>query len=165
MRFYKLTFIFIFIFINFLSDTAQAKSCRFYPYKIGLKIKNKKKDNLKIYSTSIVKVYFDDFDEIEDAYTEAENNSIIKIAKFLQTDVKYNKKYFLSIDNQQINEGGKTKDTDKEKAKSNFYSEVTLSGIKRIKQCYEKNNFVKVTVLFDEKNFKNANQLKSILKD
>ena len=165
MRFYKLIFIFIFIFINFLSDTAQAKSCRFYPYKIGLKIKNKKKDNLKIYSTSIVKVYFDDFDEIEDAYTEAENNSIIKIAKFLQTDVKYNKKYFLSIDNQQINEGGKTKDTDKEKAKSNFYSEVTLSGIKRIKQCYEKNNFVKVTVLFDEKNFKNANQIKSILKN
>lgn len=165
MRFYKLTFIFIFIFINFLSDTAQAKSCRFYPYKIGLKIKNKKKDNLKIYSTSIVKVYFDDFDEIEDAYTEAENNSIIKIAKFLQTDVKYNKKYFLSIDNQQINEGGKTKDTDKEKAKSNFYSEVTLSGIKTIKQCYEKNNFVKVTVLFDEKNFKNANQIKSILKN
>ena len=165
MRFYKLTFIFIFIFINFLSDTAQAKSCRFYPYKIGLKIKNKKKDNLKIYSTSIVKVYFDDFDEIEDAYTEAENNSIIKIAKFLQTDVKYNKKYFLSIDNQQINEGGKTKDTDKEKAKSNFYSEVTLSGIKTIKQCYEKNNFVKVTVLFDEKNFKNANELKSIFKE
>ena len=165
MRFYKLTFIFIFIFINFLSDTAQAKSCRFYPYKIGLKIKNKKKDNLKIYSTSIVKVYFDDFDEIEDAYTEAENNSIIKIAKFLQTDVKYNKKYFLSIDNQQINEGEKTKDTDKEKAKSNFYSEVTLSGIKTIKQCYEKNNFVKVTVLFDEKNFKNANQIKSILKN
>ena len=165
MRFYKLIFIFIFIFINFLSDTAQAKSCRFYPYKIGLKIKNKKKDNLKIYSTSIVKVYFDDFDEIEDAYTEAENNSIIKIAKFLQTDVKYNKKYFLSIDNQQINEGGKTKDTDKEKAKSSFYSEVTLSGIKTIKQCYEKNNFVKVTVLFDEKNFKNANQIKSILKN
>ena len=165
MRFYKLIFIFIFIFINFLSDTAQAKSCRFYPYKIGLKIKNKKKDNLKIYSTSIVKVYFDDFDEIEDAYTEAENNSIIKIAKFLQTDVKYNKKYFLSIDNQQINEGGKTKDTDKEKAKSNFYSEVTLSGIKIIKKCYEKNNFVKVTVLFDEKNFKNANQIKSILKN
>ena len=165
MRFYKLIFIFIFIFINFLSDTAQAKSCRFYPYKIGLKIKNKKKDNLKIYSTSIVKVYFDDFDEIEDAYTEAENNSIIKIAKFLQTDVKYNKKYFLSIDNQQINEGGKTKDTDKEKANSNFYSEVTLSGIKTIKQCYEKNNFVKVTVLFDEKNFKNANQIKSILKN
>ena len=165
MRFYKLIFIFIFIFINFLSDTAQAKSCRFYPYKIGLKIKNKKKDNLKIYSTSIVKVYFDDFDEIEDAYTEAENNSIIKIARFLQTDVKYNKKYFLSIDNQQINEGGKTKDTDKEKAKSSFYSEVTLSGIKTIKQCYEKNNFVKVTVLFDEKNFKNANQIKSILKN
>ena len=165
MRFYKLIFIFIFIFINFLSDTAQAKSCRFYPYKIGLKIKNKKKDNLKIYSTSIVKVYFDDFDEIEDAYTEAENNAIIKIARFLQTDVKYNKKYFLSVDNQQINEGEKTKDTDKETAKSNFYSEVTLSGIKTIKQCYEKNNFVKVTVLFDEKNFKNANQIKSILKD
>ena len=141
MRFYKLIFIFIFIFINFLSDTAQAKSCRFYPYKIGLKIKNKKKDNLKIYSTSIVKVYFDDFDEIEDAYTEAENNSIIKIAKFLQTDVKYNKKYFLSIDNQQINEGGKTKDTDKEKAKSNLYSEVTLSGIKIIKKCDEKNKY------------------------
>ena len=165
MRVYKLIFIFILIFFSSLPDTLEAKSCRFYPYKIGLKIKNKKKDNLKIYSTSIVKVYFDDFDEIEDAYTEAENNSIIKIAKFLQTDVKYNKKYFLSIDNQQINEGGKTKDTDKEKAKSNFYSEVTLSGIKTIKQCYEKNNFVKVTVLFDEKNFKNANQIKSILKN
>ena len=165
MKFYKLIFIFIFIFINFLPDTAQAKSCRFYPYKIGLKIKNKKKDNLKIYSTSVVKVYFDDFDEIEDAYTEAENNAIIKIARFLQTAVKYNKKYFLSIDNQQINDEEKTKNTDKEIAKSNFYSEVTLSGIKTIKKCYEKNNFVKVTVLFDEKNYKNANKLKSILKD
>ena len=50
-----------------------------------------------IYSTSQVKVFFDDLEEIQDAYMEAENNAIVQISRFLQTDVKYNKKYFLLI--------------------------------------------------------------------
>ena len=165
MRVYKLIFIFILIFFSSLPDTLEAKSCRFYPYKIGLKIRNKNKDQLKIYSTSKVKVYFNDYDEIEDAYKEAENNAIVKIARFLQLDVRYNKKYFLLDDKQSSKDEKKIKDTNNESVKSSFYSEISLSGIKTIKQCYEKNKFVKVTVLFDEKNFKKANQIKSLFND
>ena len=137
------------------------KSCRWYPYKIGLKIKNKNKNTLKIYSTSKVKVYLDDYQVINTAYMEAENNAIIKIARFLQTDIKYNKKYFLNEKNT-MEEGNNTKHSNKEIAKSIFDSEITLSGIKTIKRCYEKNNFVKVTVLLDEKNIEKANKMKSI---
>ena len=111
-----------------------------------------------IYSTSQVKVFFDDFEEIQDAYMEAENNAIVQIARFLQTDVKYNKKYFLLNDKNSIEEGESKKET----AKSNFDSEFSLSGIKIIKQCYEKNKFVKVTVLLDEKSIKKANKMKTI---
>ena len=165
MRVNKLIFIFISIFFTFQTDLAIARSCKSYPYKIGLKIRNKKKHNLKIYSTTKVEVYFDDYEEIEDAYMEAENNAIVKIARFLETDIKYNKKYFLLNDKKSINEEKNKKDTNKEIAKSNFDSQISLSGIKTIKQCYEKNNFVKVTVLLDEKNIKKANKLKSILQD
>ena len=114
-----------------------------------------------IYSTSQVKVFFDDFEEIQDAYMEAENNAIVQIARFLQTDVKYNKKYFLLNDQNSIEEGENTKESKKETAKSNFDSEFSLSGIKIIKQCYEKNKFVKVTVLLDEKSIKKANEIKT----
>ena len=165
MRFYKFIFIFIFLFISFLTDNVSAKSCKSYPYKVGLKIKNKNKKNLKIYSTSKVKVYFDDFEDIEDAFMEAEDDAIVKIARFLQTDIKFNKKYFLLNDKNSINEGKNTEDGKKEIAKSNFDSEITLSGIKTIKQCYEKNNFVKVTVLLDERNIKKANKIKSIFQE
>ena len=132
------------------------QNCRWYPFKVGLKIKNKK--NLMIYSTSQVKVFFDDLEEIQDAYMEAENNAIIQIARFLQTDVKYNKKYFLLNDKNSIEEGESKKET----AKSNFDSEFSLSGIKIVKQCYEKNKFVKVTVLLDEKSIKKVNKIKTI---
>ena len=118
-----------------------------------------------IYSTSKVKVYFDDYEEIEDAYKEAENNAIVKIARFLQTDVKYNKKYFLLNNQNSITEDSNTKYSNKETAKSNFDSEFTLSGIKIIKQCYEKNKFVKVTVLLDEKSIEKANKMKFILQN
>ena len=114
-----------------------------------------------IYSTSQVKVFFDDFEEIQDAYMEAENNAIVQIARFLQTDVKYNKKYFLLNDQNSIEEGENIKESKKETAKSNFDSEFSLSGIKIIKQCYEKNKFVKVTVLLDEKSIKKANEIKT----
>ncbi len=114
-----------------------------------------------IYSTSQVKVFFDDFEEIQDAYMEAENNAIVQIARFLQTDVKYNKKYFLLNDQNSIEEGENTKESKKETAKSNFDSEFSLSGIKIIKQCYEKNKFVKVTVLLDEKSIKKANKMRT----
>jgi len=161
LKVYKLIFIFIFIFINCLPVNGNEKSCRWYPFKIGLKIKNKNKNNLKIFSTSKVKVYFDDYEVIKTAYLEAENNAIVKIARFLQTDIKYNKKYFLNEKNS-IEEENNTKYSNKEIAKSNFDSEITLSGIKTIKRCYEKNNFVKVTVLLDEKNIEKANKMKSI---
>lgn len=115
-----------------------------------------------IYSTSQVKVFFDDFEEIQDAYMEAENNAIIQIARFLQTDVKYNKKYFLLNDENSIEDAENTKESKKETAKSNFDSEFSLSGIKIVKQCYEKNKFVKVTVLLDEKSIKKANKIKTI---
>ena len=114
-----------------------------------------------IYSTSQVKVFFDDLEEIQDAYMEAENNAIVQISRFLQTDVKYNKKYFLLNDKNSIEEGDNTKESKKETAKSNFDSEFSLSGIKIIKQCYEKNKFVKVTVLLDEKSIKKANEIKT----
>ena len=139
---------------------AKEQNCRWYPFKVGLKIKNKK--NLMIYSTSQVKVFFDDFEEIQDAYMEAENNAIIQIARFLQTDVKYNKKYFLLNDENSIEDAENTKESKKETAKSNFDSEFSLSGIKIVKQCYEKNKFVKVTVLLDEKSIKKANKMKTI---
>ena len=118
-----------------------------------------------IYSTSQVKVFFDDFEEIQDAYMEAENNAIVQIARFLQTDVKYNKKYFLLNDQNSIEEGENTKESKKETAKSNFDSEFSLSGIKIIKQCYQKNKFVKVTVLLDEKSIEEANKIKSFFQD
>tara|TARA_B100000886_G_scaffold165678_1_gene113119 strand:+ start:969 stop:1460 length:492 start_codon:yes stop_codon:yes gene_type:complete len=156
LKIYKLIYIFIFIFIIHLPITAKEQNCRWYPFKVGLKIKNKK--NLMIYSTSQVKVFFDDFEEIQDAYMEAENNAIVQIVRFLQTDVKYNKKYFLLNDKNSFEEGESKKET----AKSNFDSEFSLSGIKIIKQCYEKNKFVKVTVLLDEKSIKKANKMKTI---
>ena len=115
-----------------------------------------------IYSTAQVKVFFDDLEEIQDAYMEAENNAIVQIARFLQTDVKYNKKYFLLNDQNSIEEGENTKESKKETAKSNFDSEFSLSGIKIVKQCYEKNKFVKVTVLLDEKSIKKANKMRTI---
>ena len=118
-----------------------------------------------IYSTSQVKVFFDDLEEIQDAYMEAENNAIVQIARFLQTDVKYNKKYFLLNDKNSIEEGENPKESKKETAKSNFDSEFSLSGIKIIKQCYEKNKFVKVTVLLDEKSIKKANEMRTIFLD
>ena len=118
-----------------------------------------------IYSTSQVKVFFDDLEEIQDAYMEAENNAIVQIARFLQTDVKYNKKYFLLNDKNSIEEGENTKESNKETAKSNFDSEFSLSGIKIVKQCYEKNKFVKVTVLLDEKSIKKANEMRTIFLD
>mgnify|MGYP004247149763 CR=1 FL=1 len=118
-----------------------------------------------IYSTSQAKVFFDDFEEIQDAYMEAENNAIVQIARFLQTDVKYNKKYFLLNDKNSIEEGDNTKESKKETAKSNFDSEFSLSGIKIIKQCYEKNKFVKVTVLLDEKSIKKSNKMRTFLEE
>ncbi len=165
MKIYKLIFIFIFICITCLPVRAKDKSCRWYPYKTGLKIKNKNKNNLKIYSTSKVKVFFDDFEEIEDSYKEAEDNAIVKIARYLETDIKYNKKYFLLNDENAIKEGNNIKESKKETVKSNFDSKISLSGIKMINKCYEKNNFVKVTVLLDEKNFRKANKFKSIFKN
>ena len=124
--------------------------------------KNQNKKQLKIYSTSKVKVYFDDYEVIKNAYKEAENNAIVQIARFLQTDVKYNKKYFLLNDENSIEEKENTKESKKETAKSNFDSEFSLSGIKIVKQCYEKNKFVKVTVLLDEKSIKKANKMRTI---
>ena len=118
-----------------------------------------------IYSTSQVKVFFDDLEEIQDAYMEAENNAIVQISRFLQTDVKYNKKYFLLNDKNSIEKGDNTKESKKETAKSNFDSEFSLSGIKIVKQCYEKNKFVKVTVLLDEKSIKKANEMRNIFLD
>tara|TARA_A100001035_G_scaffold93927_1_gene73696 strand:- start:949 stop:1422 length:474 start_codon:yes stop_codon:yes gene_type:complete len=153
------------IFISCKTDTVKAKSCKFYPYKTGLKVRNKRQPNLKIYSTSKVKVYFDDFEEIEDAYMEAENNAIVKIARFLETGVEYNKKYFLLNDEKSKISGQIKKEANKAIAKSSFDSKITLSGIKTIKKCYEKNNFVKVTVLLDEKNVKKAKKIKSIFQE
>ena len=72
------------------------------------------------------------------------------------------KKYFLLNDENSIEKGDNTKESKKETAKSNFDSEFSLSGIKIVKQCYEKNKFVKVTVLLDEKSIKKANKMRTI---
>ncbi len=84
-----LLFFIIFQFLNFFNSELIA--CSRYPYESGLKV-SKKKHKLIIKSTAEIKVFFDDVDEIQDSYLEAENVAITNIAKYLQTKVTLNQK-------------------------------------------------------------------------
>lgn len=149
----------IFQFSNIINSELIA--CNRYPYESGLKV-SRKKQKLLIKSTSEIKVFFDDVDEIQDSYLEAENVAITNIAKYLQTKVSLNQK------NSQVK-----KSTDKEsKEDQNNTSLIDiydleikgyLSGIKIFKKCYKKNDYVRVTVILDARKLDEVKKLRSIL--
>ena len=154
-----LAFIIIFQFSNIINSEVIA--CNRYPYKSGLKI-SKKRKKLIIKSTSQVNVFLHDVDEIQDAYLEAENVAITNIAKYLQTKVNLNQ------NNNQIKKSSKndSKEDQKETSLTNNYdleSQEYLSGINIINKCYEKNDYVRVTVILDQTKLNEVKNLKSDL--
>ncbi len=118
-----------------------------------------------INSTTEVKVYVDDYDEIIDSYNEAENVAIMNIAKFLKTDVKLNKEKQTFFSKDKISQEEVQKETlGKEKDIYDFESNISLKGIKLINKCYEKDKFVRVTLSLDEENIIEVNKFKSLIK-
>ena len=155
-----LAFIIFFQFSNIINSAVIARSR--YPYKPGLKI-SKNKKNLIIKSTSEVQVFLHDTDEIQDAYLEAENVAITNIAKYLQTKVNLNQ------NNNQIKKSSNndSKEDQKDTSLTNNYdleSQEYLSGINIINKCYKKNDYVRVTVILDERKLDEVKKLRSILK-
>tara|TARA_Y100001968_G_scaffold329564_1_gene379195 strand:+ start:1464 stop:1859 length:396 start_codon:yes stop_codon:yes gene_type:complete len=131
---------------------------------VGLNVVNNKK-NMFINSTTEVKVYVDDYDEIIDSYNEAENVAIMNIAKFLKTDVKLNKEKQTFFSKDKISQEEVQKETlGKEKDIYDFESNISLKGIKLINKCYEKDKFVRVTLSLDEENIIEVNKFKSLIK-
>ena len=130
-------------------------------YEPGLKVSIKKKQ-LIIKSTAEIKVFYDDVDEIQDSYLEAENVAITKIAKYLLTKVNLNQK------NSQLKEtiNKDSKEDQKYNSSIDIYdleSQGYLSGIKIFKKCYKKNDYVRVTVILDERKLDEVNKLRSLL--
>tara|TARA_B100000900_G_scaffold379927_1_gene365203 strand:+ start:83 stop:574 length:492 start_codon:yes stop_codon:yes gene_type:complete len=159
--FKKLFFTFFIItqFLNIINSELIA--CNRYPYESGLKVsKNKKK--LIIKSTAEIKVFFNDTDEIQDSYLEAENVAITNIAKYLQTKVNLSQKK--SQIKQLINKNNK-KDKQNNTTRDiyDLKSEGYLSGIKILNKCYKKNDYVRVTVILDQRKLDEVNKLRSIL--
>ena len=152
----------IFIFFQFLNIfNSQLIACNRYPYESGLKV-SRKKQQLIIKSTAEIKVFYDDVDEIQDSYLEAENVAITNIAKYLLTKVNLNQK------NIQVKESinKDSKEDQKNTSSIDIYdleSQVYLSGIKIFNKCYKKNDYVRVTVIFDEGKLDEVNKLRSTL--
>ena len=154
-----LAFFIIFQFSNIINSKLIA--CNQYPYESGLKV-SRKKQKLIIKSTAEIKVFFDDVDEIQDSYFEAENVAITKIAKYLLTKVNLNQKN--SQLKQPINKD--SKEDQKNTSSLDIYdleSQGYLSGIKIFDKCYKKNDYVRVTVILDERKLDEVNKLRSIL--
>ena len=142
---FRKLFLVFFIFFQF-SNIINSKliACNRYPYESGLKV-SRKKQKLIIKSTAEIKVFFDDVDEIQDSYLEAENVAITKIAKYLLTKVNLNQKNTSSLDIYDLESQG------------------YLSGIKIFDKCYKKNDYVRVTVILDEGKLDEVNKLRSTL--
>lgn len=159
----KKLFFKLFIIFNFLIFTnSGVYACNKYPYETGLKI-DKYKRNLVIKSTAEVKVFVDDSDEINDSFLEAENIAITNIAKYIHTnvDLKQNKNHLKkSLKND-------PKEMQEINSLINFYnleSQINLSGINILNKCYKKNDYVRVTVIFDQLKLREVKNLKKILK-
>ena len=146
----------IFQFSNIINSKLIA--CNQYPYESGLKV-SRKKQKLIIKSTAEIKVFFDDVDEIQDSYLEAENVAITKIAKYLLTKVNQKNSQLKQPINLDSKEDKKNTSLDIYDLESQGY----LSGIKIFDKCYKKNDFVRVTVILDERKLDEVNKLKSIL--
>ena len=148
--------LFLIILILYKSFILKVKSgsCEKYPNEVGVNLIEKKK-NIIIYSTAKVKIYIDDEGEIEDALDDAERIATVNIAKFLRTKVKSDddKSIFINQDSS----------FDKEERIYNLETNLILKGIKLINQCYEKGNYVIVTVQMDQNNINQINQLKTNL--
>jgi len=152
-----LAFFIIFQFSNIINS--QLIACN--RYEPGLKV-SRKKQQLIIKSTSEIKVFYDDVDEIQDSYLEAENVAITKIAKYLLTKVNLNQK------NSQLKEpiNKDSKEDQKNTSSIDIYdleSQGYLSGIKIFNKCYKKNDYVRVTVILDERKLHEVNKLRSLL--
>ena len=152
-----LAFFIIFQFSNIINS--QLIACN--RYEPGLNV-SRKKQQLIIKSTAEIKVFYDDVDEIQDSYLEAENVAITKIAKYLLTKVNLNQK------NNQLKEpiNKDSKEDQKNTSSIDIYdleSQGYLSGIKIFNKCYKKNDYVRVTVILDESKLDEVNKLRSLL--
>ena len=148
--------LFLIILILYQSFILKVKSgsCEKYPNEVGVNLIEKKK-NIIIYSTAKVKIYIDDDGEIKDALDDAERIATVNIAKFLRTKVKLDddKSIFISQDSS----------FEKEEKIYNLETNLILKGIKLINKCYEKGNYVMVTVEMDPNNINQINKLKTNL--
>ena len=159
---FRKLFLVFFIFFQF-SNIINSKliACNRYPYESGLKV-SRKNQQLIIKSTAEIKVFYDDVDEIQDSYLEAENVAITNIAKYLLTKVNLNQK------NIQLKESinKDSKEDQKNTSSIDIYdleSQGYLSGIKIFNKCYKKNDYVRVTVILDEGKLDEVNKLRSTL--
>ena len=159
--FKKLFFTLFIVFEFLIGINSEIKACNNYPYESGLNI-SKNKNNLVIKSTSQVKVFINDADEINDSYLEAENIAITNIAKYVKTKVNLKQK------KNQIQKSSKNNFMEEKEINSstdiyNLESQLTLSGIKIINKCYKENDYVRVTVILDELKLNAIKNLKVIL--
>ena len=117
-------FIFAAIALTFFSTEKTFASCNSYPYQEGLIVKVVE-DGVKIISTTQVKVFSDNFEDIMNALKDAELLSKIQIRRFLY-----------------------------EGPGENNYFQGVLKGVVKVGECFESKKYVRVTLGVSPKTIK-----------
>ena len=117
-------FIFAAIALTFFSTEKTFASCNSYPYQEGLIVKVVE-DGVKIISTTQVKVFSDNFEDIMNALKDAELLSKIQIRRFLY-----------------------------EGPGENNYFQGVLKGVVKVGECFESKKYVRVTLGISPKTIK-----------
>tara|TARA_Y100001968_G_scaffold128925_1_gene117717 strand:+ start:1110 stop:1709 length:600 start_codon:yes stop_codon:yes gene_type:complete len=147
---------------------AFASSCENYGYKIGAFVTSQEKGP-KIISTYQVAVEFDDRDEVNDAWEEAETEAKAQISEFMNTTIskecqRKNEKLSTTLMSKDSS-GNQSKSVNSQKIKTTLCNSIertqaVLKGVAYVGRCYSKGDgFVNYTVGIKPETILNANRL------
>ena len=138
------------------------KSCRNYPYDLGINLKKMRSGSFQLLSTSIVNTKIDKINSISRALRAANLRAKLNISNFIKLTNNSKEKNISKI-SFPIRINGrlvKTNSQLKNKISKEFiYSSSNLSGVAQIAQCKKKRDHVMVTVVITNETIRAANSI------
>ena len=143
------------------------RSCRNYPYKLGIDFKERRKNSFKLLSTAIVEVVDDNYYMITMAYEEAKLRAKVNIGSFIQlTNNPKNK--FINFDNYPVRANGRLiknqQQFENRLNKVSLKSVIDLKGLRELDNCYKKGKYVMATFEVSDETIRSAEILNNYMK-
>ena len=133
---------------NQLKEKSLLKSCRNYPYNLGINLKQMPGDSFRLFSTSLVNFKIDNSTFITRALREANLRAKLNMSSFIKLSEGFKRQNIKDI-GFPIRINGriiKTNSQFKNKLRKRLADSSSLKGVREIAKCNKESHYVKVTL-------------------